>query len=201
MKARAAALASMLALPPGLLQAQWGGYASLGARYGTTLVSDVVVRPIDVRQAVAPVLAAGLVTSPGQAWSAEAALDATLTGLRREEAGESVDLGGVTTLSFTVALRRRLVPDLTARAGAGALFYVPEQESGIFARGSPGATPVGLVGLTWAPAVGRRYRLALDLRYDVHRFNTPALRAVGFDEGRAVHRVALAVRTAIGGIP
>jgi hypothetical protein len=120
----------------------------------------VVVRPIDVRQAVAPVLAAGLVTSPGQAWSAEAALDATLTGLRREEAGELVDLGGVTTLSFTVALRRRLVPDL-----------------------------------------GRRYRLALDLRYDVHRFNTPALRAVGFDEGRAVHRVALAVRTAIGGIP
>jgi hypothetical protein len=49
--------------------------------------------------------------------------------------------------------------------------------------------------------VGRRYRLALDLRYDVHRFDTPALRAVGFDEGRAVHRVALAVRTAMGGIP
>jgi hypothetical protein len=54
---RRAALAGLLAFLPGASAAQWGGYASVGARYGTALVSDSIVRPLDVRQSVAPVLA------------------------------------------------------------------------------------------------------------------------------------------------
>ena len=34
---------------------------------------------------------------------------------------------------------------------------------------------------------------------DVHRFITPALRAVGFTDSRIVHRLALALRAGIGG--
>ena len=199
MSARRAALAALLALLPAPLPAQWGGFASLGVRSGTALVGDVIVRPIAVRQAVAPVLAVGLTTPSDGSWSGEAALDVTVTGLRREEAGEPVDLGGLTTLSFTVSVRRALVSGLAARAGAGALIYRPERDAGIFSAGAPGATPVGLVGVTYAPAAGRRYGLALDLRYDVHRFITAALRTAGFRESRVVHRVALALRAGIGG--
>lgn len=199
MTVRRAALAGLLALLPGTSPAQWGGYVSLGARYGTSLVRDSIVRPLDVRQSVAPVLAFGLTTPSDGAWSGEAALDVTFTGLRRVEAGAAVDLGNLTTVSFTVAVRRGLAPDVTARAGAGALFHRPEREAGIFSAGTAAATPVGLLGVTWAPGAGRRYGLALDLRYDVHRFITPALRAVGFTDSRIVHRLAVALRAGIGG--
>lgn len=199
MTVRQAALAGLLAFLPGAAPAQWGGYASLGVRYGTALVSDSIVRPLDVRQSVAPVLALGLTTPSDGAWSGEAALDATFTGIRRDEAGGAVDLGNLTTVSFTVAVRRGLAPDVTARAGAGALFHRPEREAGIFSAGTAAATPVGLLGVTWAPGAGRRYGLALDLRYDVHRFITPALRAVGFTDSRIVHRLAVALRAGIGG--
>lgn len=199
MTVRRAALAGLLAFLPGAAPAQWSGYASLGARWGTALVSDSIVRPLAVRQSVAPVLAFGLATPSDGAWSGEAALDVTFTGLRRDEAGAAVDLGELTTVSFTVAVRRGLAPDVTARAGAGALFHRPEREAGIFSAGTAAATPVGLLGVTWAPGAGRRYGLALDLRYDAHRFITPALRAVGFTDSRIVHRLALALRAGIGG--
>ncbi len=199
MTIRAAALATALACLPAVLPAQWGGYASLGARYGTALVSDSIVRPLDVRQAVAPVLALGLTTPADGPWSGEAALDVTFTGIRRDEAGTTVDLGSLTTLSLTVAVRRGLASGVTARAGAGALLYRPEREAGIFGAGPSAAAPVGLLGVTWAPDAGRRYGLALDLRYDVHRFITPALRAVGFADSRIVHRIGLALRAGIGG--
>jgi hypothetical protein len=58
-----------------------------------------------------------------------------------------------------------------------------------------------MLGVSWGPTVARRYRLALDLRYDVHRFITPALRDVGFTESRVVHRLALALRAGIGSAP
>lgn len=199
MTARAAAIAALVAFLPAPLPAQWGGYASLGVRYGTALVSDSIVRPLEVRQAIAPVLTLGLITPSDERWSGEAALDVTFTGIRRDEAGATVDLGSLTTLSFTVAVRRGLAADLSARAGAGALFYRPEREAGIFSGGTSGAAPVGLLGVTWAPPAGRRYGLALDLRYDVHRFITPALKSVGFGDSRIVHRLAFALRAGIGG--
>ena len=198
---RATTAATLLALAGVRLAAQWGGYAALGARAGTSLVHDVIVQPIDLRQTVALTVAAGVTTPTEGAWSGEAALDVTAGGLRRDEAAATLDLGGLTTVSFTVAVRRALGPGFAARAGAGALFYMPEHDAGVFRDGTAGATPVGLVGVTWAPAVGKRRRLALDLRYDVHRFITPALRDVGFTESRVVHRLALAVRAGIGGAP
>jgi hypothetical protein len=188
-------VATLTAAP---LAAQWGGYASVGVRAGTPLVHDVIVQPIDVRQSLAPALAVGVTTRADGAWSGEAAVDVTFGSLQREEPGASADLGGLTTLSFTVAVRRQLATGFAARAGAGALFSQPEQETGIFSAGPPGATPVGVLGLSYAPTAGRRYGLALDLRYDVHRFITPALRDVGFTESRVVHRLALAVRAGIG---
>lgn len=197
--ARAATFAALLVVVPATLPAQWGGYASLGARYGTALVSDSIVHPLAVRQAVAPVLALGVITPSDEHWSGEAALDVTFTGIERDEGGATVDLGSLATVSFTVAVRRALASGLVARAGAGALFYRPEREAGIFRAGTPGATPVGLLGVSYAPAAGRRVGLALDLRYDVHRFITPALRAVGFSDSRLVHRIAVALRAGIGG--
>jgi hypothetical protein len=194
------ALAAALALcSPAALGAQWGGYLALGARAGTPLVRDAIVNPIDVRQDIGGVVGAGVTTPADGPWSGEAALDVTFTGLQRDERGESLDLGALTTWSFSVAVRRTVARHLTARAGAGALFYRPQAESGIFGAGTGGAAPLVLLGATYAPPAGRRFRLALDLRYDAHRFITPALRSVGFEESRVVHRVALVARVGLGG--
>ena len=195
----------VIALPLGRLQAQtssaathWAIHLSVGARFGSALVRDSIVNPIAVPQDVGATLAIGVTTPAPTGWSGEAVLDGTWAGLRREEPGANVDLGALTTVTFTVAARRVLPAGASARAGLGAIFYAPEQRTGIFALGTGGATPLGLAGLTYEPPWASRWRAALDLRYDVHRFLTPALRDAGFDEGRLVHRVALAVRAGLG---
>ena len=199
MTVRAAAAAAIATLLPAVLAAQWGGYLALGARGGTALVRDRIVAPIDVRQDLGPVVGAGITSPSDGPWSGEAALDVTFTGMTRSESGASIDLGSLTTWSFSVAVRRTLAPGLAARAGAGALFYQPGGESGIFSAGTGGTAPLLMIGATYAPAGGRRYGFALDLRYDAHRFITPALESVGFDEARVVHRIALTARAGFGG--
>ena len=179
--------------------ARWTVHGSLGLRYGTALVRDSIVTALEVTQHLGPTLGGG-VTSPVQnGWSGEAAVDLTLTGLTREEAGARVDLGGLRTFSVTAAVRREIAPTLSARVGAGALFYFPATRTGLFRSGSDAVTPLGIVGVGYAPAWGARYGFALDVRYDIHRFFTPALRAAGFADGRFVHRVAVGIRAGFGG--
>lgn len=193
------ALTALTALPTDRLAAQWTFHASLGARYGTPLVRDSIVNPVELRQGIGLTLGGGVATPVQDGWSGEGAIDVTFGGIRRAESGETVDLGDVTTIGFSVAVRRELRSGLTARAGAGALYYLPGEKRGVFAAGANDATPIGLAAISYAPPWGARYRLALDLRYDVHRFLTPALRSVGFTSGRVVHRVGLTVRTGFGG--
>lgn len=177
---------------------RWTVYGSLGARYGSALVRDLVVNPLTVAQDVGPALAIGVITPVERGWSGEAAVDLTLTGLTRQESGTTAALGDLRTLAVTAAVRRTIVPALSARVGAGALLYFPAERIGIFRSGTDRVTPVGILGLTVAPTWGARYGLAVDVRYDVHRFLTPALRSVGFTDGTVVHRVALSARAGFG---
>lgn len=193
------AVAALAAGPPDRLSAQWTLHASLGARYGTPLVRDSIVSAVELRQGIGLTLGGGVATPVQDGWSGEVAVDVTFAGLRRAESGETLDLGDVTTIGVSVAVRRVIRPGITARAGAGALYYLPGEKRGVFTAGADGATPVGLAGISYAPPWGERYRLSLDLRYDVHRFLTPALRGIGFTSGRVVHRVGLTVRTGFGG--
>lgn len=181
------------------LAAQWTIQFSAGGRYSSALVRDSIVNPVTVRPALGAAFAVTLTSPVQRGWSGEAAIDVTVAGHERKEAGATVDLGGLTTVAVSVALRRELAPRLAARAGAGALFYAPEQDAGIFRNGTGSFRPLGLAALTWAPRLGARWGLALETRYDVHRFTTPALRGVGLVDSRVVHRVALAVRAGLGG--
>ena len=65
----------------------------------------------------------------------------------------------------------------------------PGEHSGVFRQGSGPITGVGALALGHALPVGARYHLAVEARYDVHWFTTPALRDEGFTSARAVHRV------------
>jgi len=184
-------LVAQSAPPP---DARWTVFGSFAIRYGTALVHDSIVAPLDVSQRLGVVLGAGIATPVQRRWSGEAAVDVTFTAMTRHEAGGSTDLGALRSLSLTAAARRQLAATISARAGVGALYYLPAEDSGIFRSGTDGVAPLGMAGVTYAPPWGSRYGFVFDLRYDIHRFLTPALRAAGFTEGRFVHRVAIGVR-------
>lgn len=200
---RAILLASALAVSPSArLPAQVSFHVSIGARYSTTLVHDSIVTGFDVRPAIAPALLVIVREELRPGWSVDGTIDVTPSSLRRHEGSGTFDAGSFTALAFTVGVRREISWGLSARAGIGALKYAAGQ-TGIFREGSGGLFPLGTVAATFAPRFGARRRLALEARYDLHRFITPALRTQGFNDSRPVHRVALLVRLgwAPGGQP
>lgn len=180
------------------LDAQWQFNAGIGVRYGSALVEDVIVNPITLKTGIGFAAAAGVASPAQNGWSGEATVDINGTGLVRDELGQTHDVGGVATLAFAVAVRRDFTPRLSARAGLGGIAYFPESDAGVFSQGSGGVRPLGVAAA--------RYRLwrqgsalnSVELRYDVHRFLTPALRAAGFQDGRLVHRLMLGVTVEFG---
>lgn len=190
--------AALLLAAPTTASAQWAIQFSAGGRYATALVRDSIVTAITVRPTLGAAFAIALTSPPQEGWAGEAAVDVTVAGHQRKETGATVDLGGLTSVAVTMAVRRQLRPTLAARVGVGGLLYAPERDAGIFRLGTGGFRPLGLAAVTWTPPVGARWGAALEARYDVHRFTTPALRSVGFQDPRTVHRVALAVRAGLG---
>jgi hypothetical protein len=105
----------------------------------------------------------------------------------------------VSTLAFTVGLRRPLPAGFAAAVGVGGLKYLPAEATGIFRQGSGAVAGLGAITVEYTPAAGARYGLGVQAHYDVHRFATLALRSEGFDSPRLVHRVMLAVCAGWGG--
>jgi hypothetical protein len=185
--------------PPDRLSAQLVVLPSLGVRYTSTLVHDAIVTPLSVRPALAPTLAVTVTTPLEHGWAGQAMLDFSTSALERHDAdGATADLGRLSTLAFTAGVRRAVAAGLTAAAGAGGINYFPADETGIFRQGSGSIAGLGAVSVEYAPTMARRHGLAMQARYDVHRFITPALKSEGFDAPRTVHRVALAIRVALG---
>jgi|SRR5881628_662821 len=191
-------VAALLTVGPSVrLSAQLSLRPSLGLRYTSTMVRDTIVEPLTVRPALAPTLALTVTTPLERGWAGQATLDFSTSGLQRHDAdGTTADLGRVSTLAFSVGVRRGVAPGLSAAAGAGGLKYFPANHTGIFRQGAGSIAGLGVVTVEYAPAAAARYGLAAQVRYDVHRFITPALQREGFDSPRTVHRVALAVRVA-----
>jgi len=197
---RLAGIAGGLACAPAALPAQLLVRAALGARYTSTLVHDSIVTPFDVRPALAPALAVTAATPVGERWMAQATLDFSTSTLERHDAaGTTTGLGRVSTLAFTVGLRRALPAGFAAAVGVGGLKYLPADATGIFRQGSGAIAGLGQVTVEYALVAGARYGLGVQARYDAHRFVTPALQSEGFDSARLVHRVTLAVRAGWGG--
>ena len=185
--------------PPIRLSAQVEIQASLGARYTSTLVTDRIVTPFDVRPAIGPALAVSVVERTRGPWAPDVTLDLSWSGLQRHDSGRaSQRINRVTALAFTVGLRRRLAPSLAGRVAVGGLKYLPGDETGIFRDGA-GIAALGSAAVDWTLPFAARRRLGITAQYDLHRFITPALRSVGFVDSRLVHRLAFAVRVSHGG--
>lgn len=182
------------------LPAQVSFHVGLGARYSTILVRDSIVAPIDLRPTIAPTL---LLTARDELrgpWSADATLDVSVSGLRRHEGGGSFAAGSFTAIAFTVGMQRQVTPGVSARLGVGGLVYAAP-ETGVFRQGHGGVFPTAALAVTYAPPFGwaTQRGFQLEARYDVHRFITPALRSVTFNNPRPVHRIGLAVSARILG--
>lgn len=200
---RIAAIIVMLSVcPSARLPGQVSFHIALGARYSSTLVHDSVVTPFDLRPALAPALLLSVRDELRPGWSADATLDVSPSGLRRHEGGGSFNAGSFTAVAFTVGLRHALAPGVSARFGVGGVRYAAEQ-TGVFRQGNGGLLPIAALAATYAPPLGGvANHLEIDVRYDVHRFSTPALRSVGFTDPRPVHRLSVAVSARVlGGAP
>ena len=197
-----AAVALATAWPPRKATAQVTVSASLGARYTSPLVRDSIVNSFDVRAALAPTatVAAGLpLRAP---WTAELALDLSTSGVARHDPdGTVAPVTHLTTLAVGVTLARVLRHGFTVRGGVGGLKYLPSERIGIFRDGAGGVVPFGQVAVAWMPPVALARRFAVEARYDLHRFLTPALRNEGFTSSRTIHRVAVALRYTLRGAP
>jgi len=190
------AAAMLAALAASRLAAQVTVGVQAGGRYSSALVRDSIVTAFNVRPALAPVVAVTLAAPPQHEWAPVVTLDFATSALRPHDAdGSSTTLDRVSTLAFTVGVRRRLPAGFTLEAGAGGLKYFPSEDSGIFRQGSGALAGVGALTLGHVLPLGAGRHLSIEARYDLHPFITPALRAEGFDASRLVHRLALTVRT------
>ena len=126
-------------------------------------------------------------------------LDFSTSIVRRRDAdGSSVPLGRVSTAAFIVGLERRLPAGLSARIGVGGLKYFAGETTGMFRTGSGSIAGLGALAISHALPVSSHFGFAVEARYDVHGFTTPALRDEGFASARPVHRVALTIRARRG---
>jgi hypothetical protein len=179
--------------PLSRLTAQVSFHVSVGARYTSTMVHDSIGGPFDVRPALAPALLVIVRSELKLGWSVDGSIDVSPSSLQRHETTGTFDAGTFTAIAFTIGLRREIEWGLSGRAGIGALKYAAP-DRGLFREGSGGLFPIGTIAATYAPAWGARRRLAVETRYDFHRFITPAMRTQGFIGSRPIHRVALLVR-------
>jgi hypothetical protein len=182
------------ALPAVRLPAQVSFSISAGARYNTVLVHDQIVTSFDVRPALAPAMSIAAAMPLDSPWTVLATLDLSTSGVSRIDAGGGeAPITRLTTAGLTVGLGRPLKSWLSGSAAVGVLKYFPSERLGLFQSGGP-YFPYAQVTLGFAPELAARHGVALELRYDVHKFITDALRIEGFSESRVVHRVALALR-------
>ena len=188
-------MAALLTVYPSIrLSAQVEIHLAAGVRYSSTLVTDEIVTSLDLRPALAPAVQVTVFDRTRGPWWPEVQLDLTRGALAvYQPSGTGQRIGTLTTVALSVGLRREVHPGVTVRGGVGGLKYLPAEASGVFRDGSAIAPHLSLA-LEAAPAFAARRYLGLALRYDVHRFITPALRSAGFLDSRLVHRVALTVR-------
>ena len=193
-------LAGPTAYPPNRLAAQVSVHISVGARYSTSLVKDSVVVPIDLRPTLGPVVQLGVRDAFPGLWTGDATLDISHAGLDRRESGSSVSTGSATNVALTLGLRRSLGHGVAARLGFGGLIY-SASAPGVFNQGNGGLMPLVSLSGAYAPPVpiAASHGLEVSVQYDLHRFMTPALRSVGFNRPRPVHRIAIAVSARVLG--
>src|SRR5438105_4574608 len=131
-------------------------------------------------------------------WTGVDTLDVSHALLDRRDSGSSVSAGCVTNVALLLGLRRRLGHGAAAHLGIGGLIYFAS-EAGAFNHGSGGPMPLVSLSGAYSPPIAASHGLELSAQYDLHRFITPALRSVGFNRARPVHRLAIALSARVLG--
>ncbi len=166
-----------------------------GVTASTRLVRDSIVTPIDV--GVDPGFAASfrVGTQLDSANTLQLGLSLSRNTLTRDGGGGSTEITSINVWFPSVGLKRPFIGPTAIRGMIGALIYDPEETVGTpFRDGSPVLAAAGL-GLTYTP--GFTNGLSLDLAWDLHRFNTSALRLEGFGGDQIVHRITLLLQLGI----
>ncbi|HEV2670276.1 MAG TPA: hypothetical protein VGU74_04235, partial [Gemmatimonadales bacterium] len=148
-----AAVILLSASPPARLPAQVALHATIGARYTSALVHDSIVVPVDVQPTIGPALALAISQRTSSPWTPDANLDVSWSSLQRHESGTTSKFNSVTTIAFTVGVRREIRHGLTARAGFGGIKHLPSEEIGMFRAGT-GLWAIGTASLYWTPSAG-----------------------------------------------
>ena len=181
------------------LEGQIALTVSAGVRYSTVLVSDVLVTPLTVRPALAPALTVSAALPLDPPWNVAAVLDVSTSEVQREdEGGGPVPITHLTTAALGVGLGRSLKTWLSGSIRFGVLKYFPSEDVGLFQNGGP-FFPFAQAALDVVPPVVSRFGLGFEVRADVHKFITDALRVEGFSDSRVVERLALGVTWTPGG--
>jgi len=184
-----------LLLPAGAssVHAQLEYHGRLGAVGTSTLLRDLVVNEITVRQSIAPMLALGA-TLPIGPLGYRVGLEGTLASgkFHSSESGSDTDLGTVRTATLLLGVEGPLFPAFRWHAGVGGIKYWPTDEEGIFLAGGTTRFLAG-AGVDYRRPVLPRWDLMTTLSYDFHRFTTDALETRGFGQTQGVSRVALSV--------
>lgn len=189
--------AALLATGTTALSAQADYYARVGAIGATNLLRDVIIDEITVKQAIAPMVSVGGSLPIGRGY--RAGLEASLAsgGYHSEEGGRQTDLGTLRTGSLLLGFEGPIHPSVRWRVGAGALFYWPSEEAGIFQQGGPTRLLFG-AGADWRRPVLPKWDFMASLRYDFHRFTTDELEARDFSQTQAVSRISVSIGLARG---
>jgi hypothetical protein len=184
-----------LLLPAGTqgLRAQTEYYARLGAVGASSLLSDVVVNQITVRQSIAPMIALGGSLPIGPS-GYRFGLEGTLASgkFHSSESGIDAGLGTLRTGTLLLDLEGPIVRALRWRLGVGGLRYFPSDKDGIFRSGGTTRFLAG-AGLDYRRPVLSKWDLMTSLRYDFHRFTTRELELRGFAQTQGISRVSLSV--------
>jgi hypothetical protein len=186
-------LALLLPASASGLHAQLEYHARLGAIGASTLLRDVIVDEISVRQSIAPMLALGA-SLPIGTQGYRVGLDGTLVSgkFHSRESDSNTDLGTLRTATLQLGLEGPMYGGFRWHVGAGGITYWPADDEGIFRDGGTTRFLAG-AGVDYRRPVLPKWDLMTTLSYDFHRFTTDALDARGFSQTQGVSRVSLSV--------
>ncbi len=165
--------------------------ARLGATWSSTLITDQIVAPIDVKAGIAPTLSLGASIPSGQKY--RLGLEATLStgSVKTSENGSDTDLGSLRTGTILLTAEGPLmVRRLFWRAGVGFIKYFPSDKEGLFRQGGP-TQVTGNFTVEYRKPLRAGWEGIAALRYGYHQFTTKELQAAGFSRAQSVHRIGL----------
>lgn len=188
---------SALALAAAPARAQVRLAGGLGATWSSTLVTDQIINPVDVKAAIAPTLTASASLPFGDRIRVGLQGSLTSSSLKATETGNpDSDMGTLRTgeiLAF--AAGPAMVRHVYWKAGIGMLKYWPSEKQGLFLQGGP-ARLLGSVGAEYRHSWRSGLDLTISARYSYHRFTTDQLEARGFSRTQDVHRIMIGVGVA-----